>query len=84
MREEMRCEESLEKTYAKAGKENKSTTTFYMKRERLPLEPNATRSGVHSELQHFRPDHDRVRRRSVQVSVTEIVDVLYAEEFVPT
>jgi len=65
--------------YAKMGKENKSTTTLYMKHERLPLEPNATHTGVHGEPQRFRLDHDRVRRRSVQMSVTEIVDVLYVE-----
>ena len=69
--------------YVKTGRENKSTTTFYMKSEKLLLEPTNTRAGVHGELQHFRPDHDRVWRRSVQVSVTEIVDVLCAEGLVP-
>jgi len=54
-----------------------------MKSEKLPLEPNATCTGIHGQLQYFRPDHDRVWRRSVQVSVTEIVDVFNAENFVP-
>ena len=72
------------KIYAKAGRESKNATTFYMKREKSPLEPNAAHTGVHGELQHFRPDHDRVRRRSVQVPVTEIVGVLCAKDLMPT
>jgi len=64
------------KTYAKAGRENKSTTTLYMKCEKLPLGPNTTHTGVHGKLQHFRPDHNRVWGRSVQLSVTKIVDIL--------
>ena len=71
------------KTYAKARVENKSTTTLYMKREKLPRVPNTIHPNVRGELQHFRPYHDRIRRRSVQMSVTEVVDVLCAEDFVP-
>ena len=83
--DDLRMREKLGKRMRKrGGKARKSTTALYMKREKLPLEPDATRTGVHGKLQHFRPDHDRVWRRGVQVSVTEIVDVLYAENFVPT
>ena len=55
-----------------------------MKREKLPLTPDTVRTGVRGELQHFPPYHDRVWRWSVQVSVTEVVDVLCAEDFMPT
>lgn len=77
---EKRCEGW--KTYAKARTENKSTT-LYMKHEKLPRIPNTVRTCVRCELQHFRLYHDWVRRRSVQMSVTEVVDILYAEDFMP-
>ena len=75
------CEEKSDakkarKTNVKAERENKSTTTLYMKCEKLPLEPNTTHTSVHGKLQHFRPDHNRVWGRSVQLSVAKIVDIL--------
>jgi len=63
--------------------ENKSTTTLYMKRGKSPLEPSVARTSIRGERQYFCPDRDRVWRRSVQVSVTEIVGVLVAEGFMP-
>lgn len=70
--------------YAKTGRGSKSTTTLYMKREKSPLEPDTTHTGIRDKRHHIRSDHNRVWRWSVQVSVTEIVDVLRAVSFMPT
>ena len=72
----------FEERMRKRGKKARAQR-LYTWNAKNPLEPAIVRIGVRGELQHFRSDHYRVWRWSVQMPITEIVDVLCAKGFMP-
>ena len=67
--------ETLGKRMRKRGGKQEHNN-FVHEMRKSPLKPNVAHTSIRGEWQYFRPNHDRVWRRSVQVSVTEIVGIL--------